>query len=273
MPFCLLLVYLLMVPVLQSQESPPAIPLSSPTSYVEHQEKEFKFYPGGKVGISLEVPGSLKIIGWKKGSIRMEAEKIVHYMSEDAAKAFLKIPPVRVRYTDTSATIQVSGSPEPPGILETNLTIYVPSEKTDLTIQLNHGDLFMDTINGWIEATIADGSMEAKSVSGYFSGKTRRGNIYAEMSDNLWRGQEFGSVTQEGSIELRLPAKYSAALQLETRNGKIVVDYPPQMVDGEEVPPAILTKNNSQLLRASVGEGGAPLRLTTYSGNITLSLK
>lgn len=272
MPLCLLLVFLLLVPGLQAQEPSPTIPASQ-EPYVERQEKEFKFYPGGKVGISLEVSGNLKVIGWKKGFIRMEAEKIVHNLPEDAAKAFLKTPPIRVRYTDTSATIQAAGAPEAPGVLETNLTVYVPGEKSDLTIRLSRGNLSVDTVNGWIEATIAEGSLEATAVSGYFSGSTGKGNIQVEMSDNLWRGLEFGSMTQEGSIELRLPAKYSAALQLETRKGKIVVDYPPQEVDGEEVPLQIVTQKNSQLLRASLGDGGAPLRLSTYSGDITLSLK
>jgi DUF4097 and DUF4098 domain-containing protein YvlB len=74
-------------------------------------------------------------------------------------------------------------------------------------------------------------------------------------------------------VQLLLPGKYSAALQLETRDGKISVDYPPQVVDGETVPPEIVTSKNAQSLKATVGDGGAPIKLSTNSGDIALSRK
>ena len=59
-------------------------------------------------------------------------------------------------------------------------------------------------------------------MAGYFSGSTLRGDIHVAMSGNRWRGSEFAALTQMGSADLQLPAEYSAALQLETRNGKVV---------------------------------------------------
>jgi len=110
-------------------------------------------------------------------------------------------------------------------------------------------------------------------MAGYFSCSTQRGDIRIEMSGNRWRGLEFAALTQQGSADLTLPAEYSAALQLETRNGKVVVNYPPRIVEGETVPPEIIIKKNSQSLKAAVGDGGAPIKLVTYSGDVTLSLK
>ena len=108
-------------------------------------------------------------------------------------------------------------------------------------------------------------------MSGYFSGSTQRGDIYVEMSDIRWRGYEFAAMTQQGSIELKLPVDYSAGLQLTTQDGKITVDYPPREVEGEIIPPEIVVKKNAQSLTAAVGDGGAPIKLATASGNITLS--
>lgn len=267
----LLLIFPLLMPILQAQELPKISTPSAKTPYVERQEKEFKFYPGGKLSISISVPGSLKIIGWKKGIIRMEAEKIVYYASNEDAKAVLQNAPIRVRHNQTSATIQTSGPPNPPAAMEINLTVYVPGDKTDLAIQVDRGDFSIDTVNGWIEATIREGSLDAKSMSGYFSGSTQRGDIYVEMSDIRWRGYEFAAMTQQGSIELKLPVDYSAGLQLTTQDGKITVDYPPREVEGEIIPPEIVVKKNAQSLTAAVGDGGAPIKLATASGNITLS--
>jgi DUF4097 and DUF4098 domain-containing protein YvlB len=259
----------LVVPILRAQESPGAAVPKSP--YVERQEKQFKFYPGGKVGISMEVPGSLKIIGWKKGVLRMEAEKIVYYDTAEKAKAFLEKSPIRVKYNQTSATISTPKSTGQDENIEMNITVYVPGDKTDIKAMVYKGDLSIDDVNGWVEINMLDGSLQAKSLSGYFSSHTQRGNISVEMSDARWRGLEFAAATDEGSVELRLPEKYSAALQLETRDGEITVDYPHQIVEGEPHPPDIVISKAAQLLSATLGDGGAPVKLATNSGNISMS--
>ncbi|NLT33729.1 MAG: hypothetical protein GXX81_09860 [Acidobacteria bacterium] len=266
MRYGVLLMLVGFLPCLGAQEPPGA----DPAPYVERQEKEFRFYPGGKVGINLDVPGTLRVVGWKQGSVRMEAEKIVFYSTADQAREFLSQPPIRIRHNDTSATIAVNGAPAPPAILEVNLTLYVPSDRTDLMIQMRQGDLALEGLNGWIEASLGEGSVDVRSVSGYFSASTLNGDIDVEMSDRRWRGQEFAAMTRKGSVGLRLPEEYSAALQLETRNGKITVDYPPQEVEGELLPPEIYIKNKTQLLRASVGDGGAPVKITTQAGDVLL---
>jgi len=244
-----------------------------PQTYVERQEKEFIFYPGGKMTVSLGTSGNLKIVGWDKGVVRLEAEKIVYSMPENAAREFLTKLPIRIRYTNSSSTIEVLNVPKFTGALEVNITLYVPKERTDIVVRMNNGDLSMDNINGWIEATVTKGNLDMKSISGYFSGKTQRGDVYVDMSGNRLSGQSFTVLTQSGTVDLQLPEVYSAALQLDTRNGKINVDYPPQEVDGEIVPPEIVIQKNVQQLKASIGSGGTPLRLATLSGDVSLSMK
>jgi DUF4097 and DUF4098 domain-containing protein YvlB len=249
------------------EDKTPAVP------YVERFEKQFNFFPGGKLQVLAATHGSLKIIGWNKSSVRVEGEKIIYYASLEEAKALLQKFPIRVKYNQTSGIIQTAGSPAPPAMMEINLTLYVPSEKTDLNIQVSQGDLSIDSVKGWIEASIREGSLDAKSIAGYVSCKIERGDVRAEMAGAHYDGYEFAAITRRGSIELRLPKDYNAALQLETRNGKVAVHYPPREVDGESIPPAIVTSKTGQSLKASVGEGGAPIRLATSSGNIILSLK
>jgi DUF4097 and DUF4098 domain-containing protein YvlB len=267
------LAFCLIVTGLKAQEPPPTSAPSPGAPYVEREEKQFNFYPGGKIEIIAGVPGDIRIVGWQKGSVRLEAEKIVYYASPEDAKALLQKFPMRVRRDQTSATIRTTGSPEPPATMEINLTLYVPGEKTDMVIKMDRGDFSIDSVSGWIEVTVREGSLEARSMSNYFSGRTQRGDIHVEMSGNRWRGLEFAAVTQRGSVELQLPADYSAAIQLQTRNGKIEVHYPPRVFEGETIPPEIVIKKNAQALKSSVGEGGAPIKLVTYSGDVTLSLK
>ena len=273
MRFCIALINCLLVPTLLSQE-PPQTPASAPEApYIEREEKQFNFFPGGKIEILTGVPGSLKIVGWQKSSVRVEAEKIIYYETAEKAKAFMQKSPLRVRHNQTSTTIRAMTAPEPPAIMEVNYTVYVPGEKTDINAKIEKGDFSIDGVTGWVEATIKEGSIEAKSMSGYFSGKTLKGDILVDMSGKNWKGYEFDALTQQGSATLRLPAEYSAALQLETSNGKVIVHYPPRVFEGEEIPAEIISRKNAQSLKAAVGDGGAPIKLVTYSGDITLSLK
>ncbi len=273
MRFFPVLIFSLLAPILQAQEIPQQSNPTAAAPYVEKEVKQFNFYPGGKVAISSGLPGSLKIVGWKKGSVSVEAEKIFYNLPSDKAQALPAKSPLRVRHTQTSATIQTSGSLQPPATMEINLTVYVPGDRTDMTVQMDRGDFSVESVNGWIEVSIKEGSLDAKSMAGYFSGNTQRGDIYVEMSDTRWRGYDFAAITQSGSVELKLPKDYSAALQLEAHNGKIIVNYPPQEVEGELVPPEIVIKKNAQMMRAAVGDGGASIRLASISGDITLSLK
>jgi DUF4097 and DUF4098 domain-containing protein YvlB len=273
MRFHLLFMLFVMLPEIRAQEPPQISTAAQNVPYVEREEKQFNFYPGGKIEIYAGIPGSLKIVGWKKSTVRMEAEKIVYYDTPENAKALLKKTPIRVKWNQTSALIRTPDPAQPTALMEINLTIYVPGDKTDVKAVVSQGDFSIDSVNGWVEVTDGDGSMEVRSMSGYFSGQTQRGDLYVEMSDLRWRGLEFAAGTQQGSVQLLLPEKYSAALQLETRDGEISVDYPPQVVDGEIVPPEIVTSKNAQSLKATVGDGGAPVKLATGSGKISLLRK
>jgi hypothetical protein len=94
-----------------------------------------------------------------------------------------------------------------------------------------------------------------------------------EMAGKRWSGHEFSAVTQKGSVDLLLPPDYSAALFLETRDGSLQIQYPQKEVAGESVPLAVVAKKNARSLTAAVGEGGAPVKLMTMSGDVKLVAK
>jgi DUF4097 and DUF4098 domain-containing protein YvlB len=271
MPFTSIFMFCLITAGLRPQEPPKTAPTVPEVPYVEREERQFAFYPGGKISIEAGVPGSIKILGWEKATVRIEVEKIVYYLGPDQAKTLIAQNPMRVRHNQTSVSVRTAATPTHGATAEFNLTIYVPKDRTDISVKKSHGDFAVTSVNGWIEATVEEGSLEAESLSGYFSARTLRGDIRVKMSDNRWRGLEFAAVTQLGSVDLQLPAAYSAALQLETRDGKVTVDYPPRMVDGEPEPPEIVIRKNSQSLKASVGDGGSPIKLVTHSGDVKLS--
>ncbi len=269
----LLLLFCLFVPNLLCQETTSTVASAPDGSYVEKEEKQFRFYPGGKILIASEVPGSIRIIGWKKGSVQVEAEKIVHGLSPEQAKKEIEKYPLRVRWNQTSSKIQVNGVPEDAVSLEYNLVVYLPGDRTDIKATISRGDISAEKVNGWVELATGTGDLGASSMSGYFFGTTEQGNIHVDMSGNRWKGLEFGASTRLGSIDLQLPEEYSAVLKLETMDGEVVVDYPPQTVDGEPVPLTVGIRKKAQALDTSVGTGGSPITLVTNAGDIRLTKK
>jgi DUF4097 and DUF4098 domain-containing protein YvlB len=270
---CLIFLFFLFAQSLPSQELPNTAAKAPDDSYTEREEKQFQFYPGGKMQIASEVPGFIRIIGWKKGTVQVQALKTVSGLSPEAARQEIEKHPLRVQWNQTSARIKVEGTPAETVSMDCDLTIYVPGDKTDINASIIQGDIYVEKVNGWVELTSGRGNLGMFSMSGYFSGSTGKGNIRVDMSGKRWRGLEFGAITREGSIDLQLPEEYSAALKLETLDGKVLVDYPPRIVDGEPVPLAVGIRKKAQALDALVGTGGAPIKLVSHAGDIRLSLK
>lgn len=265
------LMYLLLLAAPQAQKLPEPGEATSESPYVERIQRQFNFYPGGKIEISGSAPGNFKIIGWQRSSVLAELEKIIYHMEPEQAKVLSGQFPVQVRWGQTSATIRTAAPPKALASMEVNGTLYVPKDKTDFKIQLISGDVAIGAINGWIEVNLTDGSIEARSISGYFSSVSQKGNVKLELSGKRWLGYGLTAVTQSGTIDLRLPADFSAALQFETKDGNIAISFPEQLVEGESVPLTVVANKNARSLKATVGDGGAPIRLSTSRGDIRLS--
>jgi len=92
-----------------------------------------------------------------------------------------------------------------------------------------------------------------------------------ELSGRRWLGHGFTALTHQGNARLRMPEVFSAALQLETKAGNFTIDYPEQTVDGEKVPLLAAVKGTARNLNATVGEGGALIRISTVAGDIHVS--
>lgn len=236
----------------------------------EISEKQFAFFPGGKLEISAAAPGSCTIVGWAQAAVRVEMEKVFYYVSAEEARALAKRFPARITYTQTTARVSTAGTDRPGATMEVNMRIFVPKDRTDLSIAMVKGDLSVTALRGSVEARIEEGNIEARDLGGYVSLATERGDLTVAMSPPRWTGYGFWAKTSQGSADIRLPGDFSATLQLGTKNGKISVDYPAQMVEGESVPLPVTEKKNARSISAPIGGGGAPVNVTTLLGDIAL---
>lgn len=240
---------------------------------VEKSQKEFAFYPGGSLVVSAAAAGNVKVVGWEKSAVRVEVERLFFYLTSEQAQAASIRFPVSITNTPTTVRISTLGAKLPEATMAVNLLVYVPAVSTDVAIRTNKGDISVADFNGSIELTLEEGNVEARNLSGYFSAVTKRGDLQVTLSGQHWTGHSFTAATQRGNIDLRLPADYSATLQLETRDGEISIDYPPQVVSGAAVQLQVLARKKARSVNVSIGAGGTAIKLMTSAGDIRFSAK
>ena len=134
------------------------------------------------------------------------------------------------------------------------------------------GDAYMKTVSGSITASRIRGSVKAKVVSGKIElrevseaklveGKTVSGSVIYEGTIN--RDGRYSLQTHSGSIKIILPSDSGFDLEAKTFSGRIETDF--------DI--TISGKISKRKIQGTVNKGGAVIKLSTFSGNISLKKK
>jgi Putative adhesin len=121
-----------------------------------------------------------------------------------------------------------------------------------------NGSVDVDGATSDVVAHAVNGSVEAHSTGGAVSARTTNGNVEVSAAKLDIDHSEFRTVN--GTVTVSLPASVNADVDMETVNGSLTSDFP-LTVQGSF---------NPRRLRATLGKGGASLRLTTVNGSIRL---
>jgi DUF4097 and DUF4098 domain-containing protein YvlB len=133
-------------------------------------------------------------------------------------------------------------------------------------------DIDVKTVSGNIEATRIKGSVDAETTSGRITlrdiaeAKSVRAHVLSgriAYDGQIGAGSKFSLETLSGGIEVLLPANAAFELDAETFSGHVNSDFPITM-QGTVSP---------KELRGVVNNGGASLRLKTFSGTIVIKKK
>lgn len=121
------------------------------------------------------------------------------------------------------------------------------------------------SVNGSVDVDGATAEVIAKSVNGgvsaYSTGPVKASSVNGGVrarTGAITQRTEFSSVN--GSITLEIPSDSNLDLEMKTVNGSLDSDFPLQ-VQG---------RINPKSIRASIGKGGATLKLSTVNGSIRL---
>jgi DUF4097 and DUF4098 domain-containing protein YvlB len=206
--------------------------------------------------ISLEnVNGSVTIKTWDQPKVEVVAIK--------TGPSQEKIDLVKIDINSQSEQLNIN-TVYPKETKNVNVAV-----KYELTVPKTANLNNIDTVNGSIEITGVEGTIETQTVNGSInitggntvSAETVNGSIKASLL-SLSANEKANFETVNGSINLYLPNGIDAEIDAQTLNGKITSDVP--LVFSGKV-------STNKQLKGKIGRGGAKLNLETVNGSITLS--
>jgi len=138
--------------------------------------------------------------------------------------------------------------------------VFVP-HRIDLKVTSANGAINIQDLEGDIAYATANGGVNLTRLAGNVHGETKNGGVTVEMAGDRWQGAGLDAQTVNGGVSLHLPINYSARILASTQHGGFKTEFP---VSGD-----MQSKN----LEFNVGSGGAPIRIATRNGGVSIRRK
>ncbi len=223
-------------------------------SYAETREQHLA--PQSNNMIDPGANGSVVVHGWSNNDILVKACIQTAAGTDSEARALAS------KVTITRGPGQIK--PEGPSSNDSHYwglsyEVWVPN-RSNLEINTNNGSISIETVEGKIQFRTLNGSVHLAQVGGDVDGTTTNGSLHVDLAGSSWAGRGLNATTTNGSIQLNVPANYSAKVETSTVNGRVHVDFPVK-VSGD------VGKN----LSFQLGSGGATIQARTTNGGVHIS--
>jgi DUF4097 and DUF4098 domain-containing protein YvlB len=138
--------------------------------------------------------------------------------------------------------------------------IKVP-RNSDLDLRTVNGPLAVRNVRGRIIANTTNGPISLTDVAGDVNVKATNGPVSVRLSGTRWEGAGLSAETTNGPVSLSIPRDYNAALETGTENGPFVTDVPLTVT---------MVGRRSSRINTKLGDGGAPVRVVTTNGPVSI---
>jgi len=216
------------------------------------------FRPGGSsLTVAPDQNGAVEVIGWDKDSVAVTIRIQATARSESDARALAQ----RVEVEAGGSSVRVDG----PGggrreYWSASLILHVP-RKTGLIASTTNGPLLASNLTGTIDLRSTNGPLFLKHLAGDVRARVQNGPLSVELDGNGWEGKGLDAESVNGPVDLSIPDGYNAELETGTVNGPM----------DTSVPLTITVQGRMRdRVHARLGKGGAPVRVVTTNGPITI---
>jgi hypothetical protein len=210
----------------------------------------------GPLSVDASQNGSIEIAGSAGDSIIVHELIQVEAFGEDEGRGLAS----QVQVVTTGDVIHAEAPASVPRHWAVSYRIYVP-EHTDLTLKTVNGPVVVDGVTGRMQLEAVNGPIELTGVGGDVRARARNGPLEVRLGGTRWDGAGLDAETENGPIELSLPANYAAHLETSTVNGPMEIDFPVTMQG----------RINPRRIAIDLGGGGPPVRVVTTNGPVSVT--
>ena len=193
---------------------------------------------GTKYGPTQEAADNLEIrVDQSPSSVSLRAVRPPDLRGNRGARFVIKSAhPVLDRITSSNGPIRIQDGAGPARLRTSNGGIHVQAFRGNVDAQTSNGPIELADVDGDAIAHTSNGHLRVERLRGLLQGSTSNGGITA----NLDRAKGPVRVdTNNGSIDLSVPAAYSNDIHATTSNSGIAVHLPPTSVPAFPRAPAM----------------------------------
>lgn len=215
------------------------------------ETREIRTFFMGSLDVDASPVGAITVRGWDDAGVLIRAE-----IEADSA-----VTAAQVAVTELAGAVRATGPVERNNSREWSVgyEIFLPRAAA-LTLKTNVGAIIIDGIAGKIRCVATVGALQLISLAGDVECTTSVGAISIALAGDHWDGVGLDARTNVGAIDLSVPAKYSAHLELSTGLGSVV----------SNVPLPVAKSGMARSISADLGAGGATVSAATKVGAVTV---
>ena len=203
--------------------------------------------------------GGVALRGWNRSEILVRARVDAHAPTESEAKTLAG----QVNIHAGAGRVTATGPDRPGGNnrwWSVSYEVFVPHH-IDLRATTTNGGIHIEDVEGDITYSTVNGGVNLARLGGNVRGETKNGGVNVVMAGDRWHGVGLDAQTTNGGVNLQLPMNYSAKILASTVNGGLRTEFPVTL-SGD--------LHRSQSLEFNIGSGGAPIRVVTRNGGVSI---
>ena len=220
--------------------------------------REMGFRPEGRpVRVDAAPNGGVAVTGWDRDSVHVRVVVQASARTDSDAAALLR----QVRVDRSGATLHAEGPESRRGASWwVSYEVRVPL-RGDVRAETVNGPVSAEGVAGRLDLETVNGPITLTDVAGDVHARATNGPLLVTLGGTRWEGVGLDAETQNGPATLTVPEGYSARLETGTVNGPMRVDIP-----------ITLQGRIGRMTRitTTLGSGGAPVRVVTTNGPLTV---
>ena len=217
--------------------------------------------PGGaSVHVDARPNGGVQVTGWDQATVAGSARIQVQADTEAEARSIAS----QIVIGTSSGALKADGPDSKSGrSWSVNYVLSAPRH-SDIEIEALNGPVSIAGISGQIKATTPNGPMALTELGGNVHARATNGPLSVVLAGTSWQGEGLDAATVNGPVTVVVPDGYSAQLEARTVNGPFRVDIPITL-------PGDLPSSRVRSIKAPIGGGGAPVRVATTNGPMSIT--